>query len=178
MALIFHPPVSQSPAAVGSRHPARLSPASEGAPFWKSRNRRTSNPRDLPYFEGINSELADQISTPFFLSAVFLSRGTFHPISRPGVNRRPSLCHFAFFLHFLLQPELMQAFAGLFPAGAIFEQGTEDIQSAFKFAMLNHNSDLTNKKFELLASVDIIKTADVFKLSRLSKSLFLFFFYF
>ncbi|KAL0280717.1 UNVERIFIED_CONTAM: hypothetical protein PYX00_001933 [Menopon gallinae] len=54
--------------------------------------------------------------------------------------------------------------------GAIFEQGTEDIQSAFKFAMLNHNSDLTNKKFELLASVDIIKTADVFKLSRLSKS--------
>lgn len=54
-------------------------------------------------------------------------------------------------------------------AGAIFEQGTDEVQSAFKFAMVNHNQNTTTRKFELLAFVDVINTADAYKLSRLSK---------
>ena len=53
--------------------------------------------------------------------------------------------------------------------GAIFEQGTDEVQSAFKFAMLNHNLNVTARRFELQAYVDVINTADAFKLSRLSK---------
>lgn len=53
--------------------------------------------------------------------------------------------------------------------GAIFEQGTDEVQSAFKFAMLNHNLNVTSRRFELQAYVDVINTADAFKLSRLSK---------
>jgi hypothetical protein len=56
-----------------------------------------------------------------------------------------------------------------FIAGAIFEQGTDEVQSAFKFAMLNHNLNITGRRFELQAYVDLISTADAFKLSRLSK---------
>ncbi|EFN85707.1 Glutamate receptor 1 [Harpegnathos saltator] len=51
--------------------------------------------------------------------------------------------------------------------GAIFEQGTDEVQSAFKFAMLNHNQNTTTRKFELQAFVDVINTADAYKLSRL-----------
>lgn len=58
-----------------------------------------------------------------------------------------------------------------FFAGAIFEQGTDEVQSAFKFAMLNHNINMTARRFELQAYVDVINTADAFKLSRLSKYL-------
>lgn len=54
-------------------------------------------------------------------------------------------------------------------SGAIFEQGTDEVQSAFKFAMLNHNLNVTSRRFELQAYVDVINTADAFKLSRLSK---------
>nr|QGW50658.1 ionotropic receptor 16 [Propsilocerus akamusi] len=50
---------------------------------------------------------------------------------------------------------------------AIFEQGTDEVQSAFKFAMLNHNLNVTARRFELQAYVDLISTADAFKLSRL-----------
>ncbi|CAO1303090.1 unnamed protein product [Diamesa hyperborea] len=53
------------------------------------------------------------------------------------------------------------------PLGAIFEQGTDEVQSAFKFAMLNHNLNVTGRRFELQAYVDLISTADAFKLSRL-----------
>ncbi|XP_031640639.1 glutamate receptor 1-like [Contarinia nasturtii] len=53
------------------------------------------------------------------------------------------------------------------PLGAIFEQGTDEVQSAFKFAMLNHNLNVTSRRFELQAFVDVINTADAFKLSRL-----------
>lgn len=56
-------------------------------------------------------------------------------------------------------------------SGAIFEQGTDEVQSAFKFAMLNHNLNVTSRRFELQAFVDVINTADAFKLSRLSKIL-------
>ena len=54
-------------------------------------------------------------------------------------------------------------------SGAIFEQGTDEVQSAFRFAMLNHNQNTTKRNFELQAYVDVINTADAFKLSRLSK---------
>ncbi|XP_055385566.1 glutamate receptor 1 isoform X2 [Condylostylus longicornis] len=53
------------------------------------------------------------------------------------------------------------------PLGAIFEQGTDEVQSAFKYAMLNHNLNVTSRRFELQAYVDVINTADAFKLSRL-----------
>ncbi|KAL2719666.1 glutamate receptor 1 isoform X2 [Vespula squamosa] len=53
--------------------------------------------------------------------------------------------------------------------GAIFEQGTDEIQSAFRFAMFNHNKNTTIRKFELQAYVDVINTADAYKLSRLSE---------
>uniref|UniRef100_A0A6P7GH48 Glutamate receptor 1-like n=1 Tax=Diabrotica virgifera virgifera TaxID=50390 RepID=A0A6P7GH48_DIAVI len=55
------------------------------------------------------------------------------------------------------------------PLGAIFEQGTDDVQTAFKFAMLQHNQNISSRKFEFQAYVDVINTADAFKLSRLSK---------
>ncbi|CAH1108328.1 unnamed protein product [Psylliodes chrysocephalus] len=51
--------------------------------------------------------------------------------------------------------------------GAIFEQGTDDVQTAFKFAMLQHNQNVSSRKFEFQAYVDVINTADAFKLSRL-----------
>ena len=54
-------------------------------------------------------------------------------------------------------------------AGAIFEQGADEVQSAFRFAMFNHNQNTTTRKFELQAFVDVINTADAYKLSRLSK---------
>ncbi|KAK7793358.1 hypothetical protein R5R35_008509 [Gryllus longicercus] len=59
------------------------------------------------------------------------------------------------------------ALADKIPLGAIFEQGTDEVQSAFKFAMLTHNQNLTGRRFELQAYVDVINTADAFKLSRL-----------
>ncbi|XP_024891669.1 glutamate receptor 1-like isoform X2 [Temnothorax curvispinosus] len=59
------------------------------------------------------------------------------------------------------------AFPEKITIGAIFEQGTDEVQSAFKFAMMNHNQNITIRKFELLAFVDVINTADAYKLSRL-----------
>ncbi|KAF7283419.1 hypothetical protein GWI33_000622 [Rhynchophorus ferrugineus] len=53
------------------------------------------------------------------------------------------------------------------PLGAIFEQGTDDVQTAFKFAISNHNQNDSGRRFELQAYVDVINTADAFKLSRL-----------
>ncbi|KAK9891998.1 hypothetical protein WA026_017479 [Henosepilachna vigintioctopunctata] len=60
-----------------------------------------------------------------------------------------------------------QATGDKIPLGAIFEQGTDEVQTAFKFAMLNHNQNITGRRFELQAYVDVINTADAFKLSRL-----------
>lgn len=54
-------------------------------------------------------------------------------------------------------------------SGAIFEQGTAEIQSAFQFSLLGFNQNITGRKFELQAFVDVINTADAFKLSRLSE---------
>ncbi|XP_049960400.1 glutamate receptor 1-like [Schistocerca serialis cubense] len=61
------------------------------------------------------------------------------------------------------------------PIGAIFEQGTDEVQTAFKYAMLSHNQNVTgsnSRRFELQAFVDVINTADAFKLSRLICSQF------
>lgn len=52
--------------------------------------------------------------------------------------------------------------------GAIFEQGTEEIRSAFEYALIRYNNQST-RRFELSAGVDVINTADAFKLSRISK---------
>ncbi|XP_057333872.1 glutamate receptor 1-like isoform X2 [Microplitis mediator] len=53
------------------------------------------------------------------------------------------------------------------PIGAIFEQGTDEVQSAFKYAIAIHNQNNTTRRFDLQAYVDVINTADAFKLSRL-----------
>lgn len=53
--------------------------------------------------------------------------------------------------------------------GAVFEQGTDEIQAAFKHAMVQYNMNNSQKRFELQAFVDVINTADAFKLSRLSE---------
>ncbi|KAJ2954236.1 hypothetical protein O0L34_g2482 [Tuta absoluta] len=51
--------------------------------------------------------------------------------------------------------------------GAIFDQNTEEIQNVFKYAMTVHNQNISSKRLELQAFVDVINTADAFKLSRL-----------
>ncbi|XP_053623555.1 glutamate receptor 1-like [Plodia interpunctella] len=52
------------------------------------------------------------------------------------------------------------------PIGVVFDQNTIEIQNAFKFAMIQHsNANKTRLDFQLY--VDIINTADAFKLSRL-----------
>lgn len=56
-----------------------------------------------------------------------------------------------------------------FLTGAIFDQNTEEIQNVFKYAMTVHNQNLTGRRFDLQAYVDVINTADAFKLSRLSE---------
>ncbi|XP_060840325.1 glutamate receptor 1-like [Rhopalosiphum padi] len=53
------------------------------------------------------------------------------------------------------------------PLGAIFEQGSDEVQTAFKLAVFKHNQNNTERRFELQAYVDVIKTADAFKLSKL-----------
>ncbi|XP_043461147.1 glutamate receptor 1 isoform X2 [Leptopilina heterotoma] len=70
---------------------------------------------------------------------------------------------FLVFLLVLVNP----VFSDKIPIGAIFEQGTDEVQSAFTFAMLNHNKNTSKRNFELQAYVDVINTADAFKLSRL-----------
>ena len=58
-------------------------------------------------------------------------------------------------------------------AGAIFEQGTDEIQAAFRYAVIQFNRiNETGRKYELQAYVDVINTADTYKLSRLSESFF------
>ncbi|XP_011559283.3 glutamate receptor 1 isoform X1 [Plutella xylostella] len=51
--------------------------------------------------------------------------------------------------------------------GVVFDQNTEEIQNAFKFAMMQHTSLNTSRRLDFQAYVDIINTADAFKLSRL-----------
>ncbi|XP_049813861.1 glutamate receptor 1-like [Schistocerca nitens] len=59
------------------------------------------------------------------------------------------------------------------PIGAIFEQGTDEVQDAFKFAVLTHSQNASSgRRFELQAFVDVINTADAYKLSRIICSQF------
>ncbi|RVE51008.1 hypothetical protein evm_004299 [Chilo suppressalis] len=51
--------------------------------------------------------------------------------------------------------------------GAIFAQNTEEIQNVFRYAMTVHNQNISSRRLELQAYVDVINTADAFKLSRL-----------
>ncbi|XP_072930624.1 glutamate receptor 1-like [Epargyreus clarus] len=51
--------------------------------------------------------------------------------------------------------------------GAIFDQSTEETQYVFRYAMTVHNQNISSRRLELQAYVDIINTADAFKLSRL-----------
>ncbi|XP_064543138.1 glutamate receptor 1 isoform X1 [Drosophila montana] len=75
---------------------------------------------------------------------------------------------FAMFLWLIWSPVNGQpSLTEKIPLGAIFEQGTDEVQSAFKYAMLNHNLNVSSRRFELQAYVDVINTADAFKLSRL-----------
>ncbi|KAG8226480.1 hypothetical protein J437_LFUL007362 [Ladona fulva] len=54
-------------------------------------------------------------------------------------------------------------------AGAIFEQGKDEVKNAFAFAVQAHNQNASGRRFELQAYVDVINTADAFKLSRISE---------
>ncbi|XP_068623671.1 glutamate receptor 1-like [Battus philenor] len=51
--------------------------------------------------------------------------------------------------------------------GAIFDQNTEEIQNVFKYALTVHNQNISSRRLEFQAYVDVINTADAFKLSRL-----------
>ncbi|CAG7829022.1 unnamed protein product [Allacma fusca] len=48
---------------------------------------------------------------------------------------------------------------------AFWEQNSKDVETAFNFAVMNHNTN--KRKFEILLSVDVINTADAFKLQRI-----------
>ncbi|XP_045784619.1 glutamate receptor 1-like [Maniola jurtina] len=51
--------------------------------------------------------------------------------------------------------------------GVVFEQHSEEIQEAFKFAMLQYSNSKNKTRLDFQLFVDIINTADAFKLSRL-----------
>lgn len=53
------------------------------------------------------------------------------------------------------------------PIGAVFEQGTDEIQTAFKYALYLHNNNDSQSRFKVEAQVDVINTADAFKISRI-----------
>ncbi|XP_063632819.1 glutamate receptor 1-like [Cydia splendana] len=53
------------------------------------------------------------------------------------------------------------------PIGVVFDQNTEEIQNAFKFAIMQHSTLNKTSKLDFQLYVDVINTADAFKLSRL-----------
>ncbi|XP_045107939.1 glutamate receptor 1-like isoform X2 [Portunus trituberculatus] len=55
----------------------------------------------------------------------------------------------------------------MIPLGAIFDQDNREIQGAFLHAIQQHNQNTTSRRLQLHAFVDIISTADAFKISRL-----------
>jgi len=64
---------------------------------------------------------------------------------------------------------ILQSF--IYFSGAIFEQGTTQTQTAFKYALMLQNQRAEERRFEFQAFVDVINTADAFKLSRISEFL-------
>uniref|UniRef100_T1IZK5 Ionotropic glutamate receptor C-terminal domain-containing protein n=1 Tax=Strigamia maritima TaxID=126957 RepID=T1IZK5_STRMM len=63
---------------------------------------------------------------------------------------------------------VLTAFPDRIPIGAVFEQGTDEIQTAFKYALYLHNNNDSQSRFKVEARVDVINTADAFKISRIS----------
>ncbi|GAB6033164.1 hypothetical protein CHUAL_012772 [Chamberlinius hualienensis] len=59
------------------------------------------------------------------------------------------------------------AYPDRIPLGAIFEQGTDEIQTAFKYAIYLHNHNDSVARFKVSAQVDVINTADAFKIGRI-----------
>lgn len=53
-------------------------------------------------------------------------------------------------------------------AGVVFDQNTEEVQNIFRFAIV-HVVNTNRSRIDTQLYVDIINTADAFKLSRLSK---------
>ncbi|XP_026500271.1 glutamate receptor 1-like [Vanessa tameamea] len=51
--------------------------------------------------------------------------------------------------------------------GVVFEQHSEEIQEAFKFAMVQYSNNMNKTRLDFQLFVDVINTADAFKLSRL-----------
>ncbi|CAH2103911.1 unnamed protein product [Euphydryas editha] len=51
--------------------------------------------------------------------------------------------------------------------GLVFEQHSEEIQEAFKFAMVQYGNNMNKTRLDFQLFVDVINTADAFKLSRL-----------
>lgn len=75
---------------------------------------------------------------------------------------------FHYVLKFVLDQHCILSLTQFIFSGVVFDQNTEEIQNAFKFAMVQLSSpNRTRLDFQLY--VDIINTADAFKLSRLSK---------
>ncbi|ENN73454.1 hypothetical protein YQE_09930, partial [Dendroctonus ponderosae] len=72
------------------------------------------------------------------------------------------------FLILALAPFACCSISEKIPLGAIFDQGSDDVQTAFKYAISNHNQNESGRRFELQAYVDVINTKDAFKLSRLT----------
>ncbi|CAG9558739.1 unnamed protein product [Danaus chrysippus] len=68
---------------------------------------------------------------------------------------------------FRLLPRSPNLLKNIFFTGVVFEQHSEEIQEAFKFAMVQLNT-LNKTRLDFQLFVDVINTADAFKLSRLS----------
>ncbi|KAK7065438.1 AMPA glutamate receptor activity protein [Halocaridina rubra] len=57
--------------------------------------------------------------------------------------------------------------AEMIPLGAIFDRDSKEIEGAFLHALNQYNQNTSSKHLQLHAFVDIISTADAFKISRL-----------
>ncbi|XP_053971522.1 glutamate receptor 1 isoform X2 [Hylaeus anthracinus] len=104
--------------------------------------------------------------------AVSVTLGNFKNVASSRIDRPTSTATLMTTALCVLLVLLPAAYPDKISIGAIFEQGTDEVQSAFKFATLNHNKNNTTRKFELQVFVDVINTADAYKLSRLICSQF------
>ncbi|XP_076633776.1 glutamate receptor IB isoform X2 [Colletes latitarsis] len=107
-----------------------------------------------------------------FHSAVSVTFGNTKKVKSSQISRSTSTATLMTTALCVLLVLLPAAYPDKISIGGIFGKGTDEVQSAFKFAMLNHNQNTTSRKFELQAFVDVISTADAYKLSRLICSQF------
>lgn len=54
-------------------------------------------------------------------------------------------------------------------SGAIFTTATEDIQTAFRYALHVHNTNDSSSRFKVEPVVDVVDSDDPFKVSRACK---------